>query len=208
MALLAAMSHVGVMARPLFIGPEVMCFPSVQKQDGTDGSDEPYGSEEGRRAAEEVWRLIDEALAKPAEDSRVRALGECVRRFPRETLRHPGVYEYLEHLSRRRDTAAVTRILADGPRRGRPARTAEDEFTETAIVEGIVARDGCSVRRAAEIAKREHPDLLGHKSVRSIENDFCRTRDAYRLARAHRWVAGSKLTEAAWSPSNETRTKR
>jgi hypothetical protein len=197
------------MAKPLFIGPEAVCLPNmVTSCDGTQRVGEAFGSEEGRRAGEEVWEMIREALGKAAEDSRVRAVGECVRRFPRETQRHPEVSEYLEHLSRRGNTAALARILADRPRRGRPARSAEEEFTETAIVEGIVAREGCTVSRAAEVAKREHPDLFGHKTVRSIENDFSRTRDALRVARQHRWIPGRKLTNAAWSPSNNERGKR
>lgn len=205
MALSLATHHVGGMSKPLFIGPEPVCF---SKDRAGTSIGEPYGSEEGRRGGEAVCEMIGEALAEKAEDRRVRALGECVRRFPRETLRHPDVVAYLEHLSRRRDAAALTRILSDRPRRGRPARSPEEEFTETAIMEGIIAREGCSARQAAKIARRDHPDLFGLKSERTIQNDYSGTRDAYRVWRQPRWIPGDKLTEAAWSATNRGRPKR
>jgi hypothetical protein len=188
------------MAKPLFTGPEVMAWDASQ----TD----VYGSEEGRQAGAQVLEMIGEALRRRPEESRVRAVGECVRRFPHETLRHPDVCAYFEHLSGRRDAAALTRILADRPRRGRPARQVEEEFTEAAVLEGIVAREGCSVRRAAEIAREEFPRVFGHQGVRTIENNFSMKRDAYRLARQPRWVAGSKLSGAAWVSPEQRRRKR
>lgn len=192
------------MAKPLFIGPEVMCFD----RDGSRLVGEPYGSEEGRRGGEAVMEMIAEALTQKADDKRVRAVGECVRRFPREALRHPEVVAYLEHLSRRGDGPALTRILSDQPRRGRPARPPEEEFTETAIMEGIIARECCSAREAAQTARRVHPDIFGFKSERTIQNEYSERRDAYRVWREHRWIPGDKLTEAAWSRTNGERPKR
>jgi hypothetical protein len=187
------------MAKPLFIGAEAIGVSRIRAHDGTETPSEPYGSEEGRRAGEEVWEMIREALGERPEDRRVRALGECVRRFPDETLRHPDVCDYLDHLARRGNTEAITRILADRPRRGRPARTAGEEFTETAIMHGIMHREGCSARRAAEIAKRDHRYVFGHKYERTIENDYARTREAYRVWIQHRWLPGSNLTDEAWT---------
>src|SRR5258708_2961936 len=96
-----------LMAKPLFTGPEAAHFPMLQatvtRWDGSQTTGEPYGSEEGRRAGDAAMQMIGEAFRRPTEDGRVRALGECVRRFPQEALRNPDVYGFLEHLSRRRN---------------------------------------------------------------------------------------------------------
>jgi hypothetical protein len=151
---------------------------------------------------------IHEALRKEPEDRRVRAVAECVRRFPRETLRHPEVYLYLEHLARRDNTAALARILGDRPRRGRPSRSADEELTEVAIIAGIIKREGCSANRAAAIARREHPTIFGHRGERDIANAYSRLRDAYRLAIEPRWLPSSKVTDYPWSRSSDSRNRR
>lgn len=189
-----------LMARTLFTGPEAVCVPHVgRSEDGTPVDGEPYGSIEGQRVGNDIYEMINEALRREPESKRVRAVAGCVRRFPRETLRHPEVCHYLEYLSEKDDRAALARILQDQPRRGRPSCSAEQEFEAVAIIRGIIEREACSVRKAAEIAKRHHPRLFGHMTERSIENDFSRNREAYQLAIESRWLPASKVTDLPWS---------
>ena len=191
------------MAKTLFTGPEAICVPHVaRREDGTPVAGEPYGSVEGGRVGNDIYEMIDEALCHESESKRVRAVAACVRRFPRETLRHPDVCLYLERLSKKDDRAALARIFEDQPRRGRPSRSAEREFEAVAIITGIIERDGCSARRPAEIGKRDHPEVFGHMSERSIENDYSRNREAYQLAIKCRWLPGSKVTDFPWSRSD------
>lgn len=186
-----------VMAKPLFTGPEVMAFDN--------GQADPYGSEQGRETGAAVMHMIADALRRSPEDRRVRAVAECFRLFPRETSRHPDVNEYLTYLARHGETAALKRILGDRQRRGRPARTGDEVFARVAVLDGITEREGCSVRRAAEIAREEHPHLFEHMSIRGIENDFSANHDAVRLSSRPRWVPGEKLADAPWQPPERRR---
>lgn len=197
------------MAKTLFTGPEAICVPYVgRSKDGTPVEGESYGSVEGQRVGNEIYEMINEALRHESETKRVRAVAVCVRRFPRETLRHPDVCMYLEYLSKKDDKAALARIFEDQPRRGRPSRSAQQEFEAVAIVTGIIEREGCSARRAAEIAKRDHPRVFGHMTERSIENDFAQNREAYRLAIECRWLPGSKVTDFPWSRPSGSNVRR
>lgn len=189
------------MAGTLFTGPEAICIPYTGRttEDGRREEGEPYGSVEGQGVGNDIYEMINDAVRKSDDDLRVRAVAECVRRFPRETLRHPEVFFFLEYLAKEGDTAALVRILADRPRRGRPARTAAEEFGEAAIVERIMKREGCAASEAAPIARREHPQVFGHKSERTIENEYSAIREAFHLAFQHRWLPGSKVTDFPWT---------
>lgn len=199
-----------LMARTLFTGPEAVCVPYTGRttEDGRREEGEPYGSVEGQRVGDDIYEMINDALRHESESKRVRAVAGCVRRFPRETLRHPDVWLYLEYLTKKDDEAALARIFEDQPRRGRPSRSAHEEFEAVAIIKGIIEREGCNARRAAEIAKRDHPRVFGHMTERGIENFFSQSREAYGLAIECRWLPGNKVTDFPWSRRDGSRSRR
>jgi hypothetical protein len=196
-------------AKPLFTGLDVIGVSHVgRREDGTPIEGEPFGCVEGRRVGSDIYEMINDALRHESESRRVRAVAECVRRFPRETLRHPEVSLYLEHLAKKDDRAALARIFEDEPHRGRPSRSAQEEFQFVAIMTGIIEREGCSAKTAAEIAKRDYPQVFGHMDERSIQNEFSRNREPYRLAIACRWLPSSKVTDFPWSRPNGSPRRR
>jgi hypothetical protein len=155
----------------------------------------------GTAATEAGYQVRDRilsALRREDPESRVRALAACVRDFPKETLRCPEVHEFLEWLVTHRKSRAVDRILRDGPLRGRAQRTTAEVYFEVAIIDAIRRRESCSVERAAQLARDEHEELR-HKSVLSLENDYGRGRDAYRLLNAVRFLPGSAVTDRPWT---------
>jgi hypothetical protein len=185
------------MEKGLLTGPEGAEFAAVIPTKGAQLLSGPFGVE-AQKAGRDVLELICEALQKQTDEKRVRALAECVRMFPKETLRCPEVCDYLEWLAKNRRTQAIDRILRDRPVRGRPMRSAEAFFAETAILHGIMEREDCSAAKAATIARREHK-CLQHKSVQALQNDFSpERRQQYRLFKQVRWISKDELSEHEW----------
>jgi hypothetical protein len=184
-------------SRVLIAGPNGAHFGVAVPSPGFEPQEIQAGRESMEAGLEVRARLLA-ALAKETDEKRVRALAACVRDFPEETLRCPEVHQFLEWLVTDRRSGGVDRILGDRSVRGRPIRGREEVYFEVAVIEAIIRRDGCSVPRASETARREH-EALRHKSAVSLESDYCRNRDAYRLINRVRFLPASAVTDREWS---------
>jgi hypothetical protein len=192
------MARVAVMdAKPLITGPEGAKFTLVQGLGGITPQG-LVGSDEAQAAGRQVRERILRAVGEQSDVKRVREVALVLREFPKETLRCPEVYEYFEWLVHNRQDDAIARILRDRPTRGRGPRTNEETFFEVAAIEAIRKRDGCSVSKAAELARDENLRLR-HKSAASLRNDHSRNREAYELLKQVRFLPGSQVTNREWS---------
>lgn len=156
-------------------------------------------SEEAEANGEEIIIRVRDAIgAGPQSTKAVRDLAYLVKNFPPVVGRVPEYSDYMTWLVETRRDNVVARILQDtGP--GRPR---ESYGYLIGIMDLIIEREGCSARRAAEIAEERYGPRLG-KCARSIENDYSRYRRLYRLGRGGYFVRDEQLTARIWNRKDD-----
>jgi hypothetical protein len=146
-------------------------------------------------AGREVVERVRDAIKKfkrDGGDSEIRTLGFLVQYYPAITLRVPEFFDFMDWLLARREDGALARIMGDATR----GRRRESPFYLIAFVELVCQRNGCSVARAAQWIE-DNVGAKFNKCATSIQNDYSRYRDHYRIWRSQ-FVPGNKLTPAAW----------
>lgn len=176
---------------------------SVPRYGGDETLSEPLSltlsvGERSMRNGEEILSRVRQAIARgPDHESSIRELGRLVMEYPDIVRRVPEFWEYLNWLVGERRDNAVARILGDY-RRGRPR---ERHGYLAGLMDLIIDREGCSAAKAARIAEERFGRRLA-KDARSIERDYGRYRDLYRLGREGYYVPESELTNEPWRKDN------
>jgi hypothetical protein len=148
-------------------------------------------AEAGQEVIERVRDAIREFKQTGSETS-IRTLGFLAQHYPEIALRVPELFDFLNWLAAKHNHGAVARILGDAAR----GRRRESPFYLVAFVELVCSRNEWSVAKAARWIE-EKMGARFHKSAASIQNDYSRYRDYYRVWRSP-FVPGGDLTPTAW----------
>jgi hypothetical protein len=136
-----------------------------------------------------VLRLIEEHARHLPEREAIRELARLAKEFPNIALRSPAFHEAVRFLRRHGVSSAVTQLLGEA-RRGRKFSS---PFYLVMLMEQVMEEEGCRAAQAARILEERHlADFM--KGARSIENDYSRYRELYRLWRNGTYVDEAELT--------------
>ena len=141
---------------------------------------------------------INDALAQPRKDQKIRELGRLVQCFSVVVLCHPKVAELLDNLWEKGERQAVSRIVGDAYQ-GRPHNN-NAYFLQIAMVESLLAEGYKSVRKAAEVVYEKLLKLGYSITAASIQNNYSRYKPMYDVWHNGYRVNSRNYLSKPWSP--------